>query len=360
MLQAPVSVAKFKAGTPYNVTHARGTDRIGTPVQVKTTSSVGGTIMELPITPALTARMAQLASAYQKIHYRKLHFTIFPQFATATAGGYCVGFLRGGAEQLPTTNPVSHLITNAGAKLQSWWNPTTMNFNNLGTYYTDKPADGGDTKRSYIPGKLYIVCDTPPTQDGYVTVQLDWDVTFSLPTLKDIQSTISIEMPEQVLAYSGTAPSGELLPVAATLWHNAPGGPTAILMDDLRQWNPTLVFDETFVFKLPFTVIATGSTSTTGFAIPCQYAMFDSAGTDLLLRLAAYNHESGHVEIPRAGTWTHSATSPQLTNTQPQIMSAYYKSVDRSECVHLVTDRGAPLTWDAYAYVIRDASPPVF
>ena len=89
-----------------------------------------------------------------------------------------------------------------------------MNFNNLGTYYTDKPADGGDTKRSYIPGKLYIVCDTPPTQDGYVTVQLDWDVTFSLPTLKDIQSTISIEMPEQVLAYSGTAPSGELLPVA--------------------------------------------------------------------------------------------------------------------------------------------------
>ena len=352
---APVNISMSKSSTLQDSAFVRGSDRIGSVIHIKADKATPGEVLQtITIEPALTQRMAQLAAAYQKVNYIKLHFTILPQFSTATAGGYCVGFIRDPADKLPTDGTaVNYLITNAGAKIQSWWNKSSMSFNNLGKYFTDKPENGADSWRLYSPGTFAVVCDTPPTQDGYLTIQLDWEVHFSLATLNTGVNGQPVNLPTQVLLPNPMDSTGAQKAESGLLHYIlSDGSQEAIDSDVLKDLNPGMNFAMGDIIQLPFEVTTVLRTSTLDMNFKTNYAMIAADG----LRIALYNGGQSKIQIPGMATWT---STPPITNIHPLCPPSYHRIEPGNQCV-LVDITGAPITPQVYSYIQNTRNPGPF
>lgn len=341
---APVALGKYTPPTRRDVARVCGSDRIGEPIAVDATTTIGSVLATLVIEPALTSRLRKLASAYQKITYTKMVFRIVPQFSTATTGGYVSGFVRDAADKLPNVGTANYLITNTGASTASWWLENTIPLRNLGQFYTNKPAEGADSLRLYSPGFIAVVCDTPPNQLGYITIQLEWEAVLTHATTSDLEEPLPIAVPPNLVVndqFSSTTSQGTIDYVDNT------GTLQPVTTSMIQQMNPELEIQDGDVITIPKTLPMAMSRSG-----GIETMVMGGFGKFLSGKLfpAALNWLSGKVQVPTVTDWTTEPTKP-LTNNYTNCPRTALENVPVSKDIALVGEDGEPMPRNVVNYI---------
>lgn len=145
----------------------------------------------IPISAVLSAqsvpRLEKISEAFQRIKYVNLKFRVVPCVSTATSGGYVCAFIADVADHVPNTDfGLSKLTSQGGAQTKKWWETATVPAALSGDllYTSFSPQD----PRLSSPGKFVLGVDGVASQDGSLTVYLDWEVVLSVPSLEGTEA----------------------------------------------------------------------------------------------------------------------------------------------------------------------------
>lgn len=341
---APLAIGKYTPPTRRDVARVCGSDRIGEPIMVGSTTPIGSVLANLVVEPALTSRLRKLASAYQRITYTKLVFRIVPQFSTATTGGYVSGFVRDAADKLPNIGTANYLITNTGASTASWWLENTIPLRNLGQFYTNKPAEGADSLRLYSPGFVAVVCDTPPNQQGYITIQLEWEAVLTHATTSDLEDPIPVVVPPNLIVDEAFGNSTTKGTICTT---NNQGVLTPVTTEQVQMMNPELEIEDGDVVTIP-KVLPLSMTRNANNVESVVMGGFGKFVSGQLLP-AALNWLSGKVEVPKQGLWTHDGSD--LFNSVVNAPRTALENSPVSKDIALVGEDGEPMPRSVANYI---------
>lgn len=157
----------------------RGRDRY---IHVPEIQSKTGLLTRVVFTPHQVFRLKHLAQAYQRYRVNKLTFHVVPMTSTSTAGGYIAAFIRD-PEDIPSNSQAPNILTaTQGSVTAKWWETSTVSCGpSPDLYYT---ATAPSQERFSSPGSFCLAVDGVATQQGSMTIYVEYDVTFSMPGLE--------------------------------------------------------------------------------------------------------------------------------------------------------------------------------
>lgn len=159
-----------------------GTDRLYH-VEDISRLSAGRIALETPINAQSLPRLEKVSDAFQRIKFKKLQFRVTPQISTATSGGYVVAFCADVTDRFWSNEKgLSKLTSQKGSKTQKWWEGATV----IGQCTNDLlyTSTSLEEPRLSSPGKFVLAVDGRASQEGSLTVHLDWCVELSVPSLE--------------------------------------------------------------------------------------------------------------------------------------------------------------------------------
>lgn len=139
-------------------------------------------------------RLEKVASAYQRILFKKLSFRVVPMAPTNVSGGYVAAFVADPNDNVSnSSNALARLISQHGAKVTKAWESCTVNARNThDLLYTSIPRNGD--ARLYSPGQFVLGIDsriTSPTNQAVpVSIYADWSVELMVPSLEEEEGQI--------------------------------------------------------------------------------------------------------------------------------------------------------------------------
>lgn len=141
-------------------------------------------VIDAPFLPSSLPRLEKIAETFQRVKYHKLRFRISPQISTATSGGYVAAFIADVSDQYTNSeHGLSKLTSQYGSRTCKWWEDTTLTaLCPPDLFYTSQSLT---EPRSNAPGKFILAVDGKASQSGALTVYVDWDATFSGPSLEE-------------------------------------------------------------------------------------------------------------------------------------------------------------------------------
>jgi hypothetical protein len=139
-------------------------------------------VFDTAITPGLGLRLKTLAAAWQRIKYLKMRFQVNARGSSLTGGDYVAAFIPDPTDKPPLTSADSWVMAHAGATESSWW----VSVDVVGPcppqiLYTSFEQS---EPRYSSPGRFVIACINPPTADTTLSINWDWKVVFSQPSLE--------------------------------------------------------------------------------------------------------------------------------------------------------------------------------
>lgn len=146
---------------------------------------LGTTVLQGMVTAHSSSRLANLSSAFQRIRWNNIKFTIEGAYPTTAGGGYVACFVRDPNDvphkgDLPPVRWAMGQDHSADAK---WYDSVVLNVGRSpDLHYT---TDIGEA-RTFSPGTLYVISKGGPAQVGSITVNMHWDVTLSEPTIETV------------------------------------------------------------------------------------------------------------------------------------------------------------------------------
>lgn len=134
-------------------------------------------------TPHSVSRLRVLSSAFQRVKYNSLRFTIEPQLPTSTAGGYSAAFIRDPSDVVPKgVAGLNRISANTPSCAGKWWETTTLQAPRApDLLYTSSKQD---EPRWSSPGTFVLGVEGKATQRGSLTIYVEYDVVFSEPSLE--------------------------------------------------------------------------------------------------------------------------------------------------------------------------------
>jgi hypothetical protein len=158
-----------------------GTDLV-TKLTVPSRTTAGSLILDTAITPSLGPRLSTLASAWQRIRYLRMRFQVNATGSSLVGGSYVAAFIPDPTDKPPLTNADSWVMAHEGATQSSWW----VSVDVVGpcppqTLYTSFEQS---EPRLSSPGRFVIACINPPSADTTLSLNWDWRVAFSQPSLE--------------------------------------------------------------------------------------------------------------------------------------------------------------------------------
>lgn len=117
------------------------------------------------------------------MRYHSLRFRVVPQVSTATSGGFVCAFIADVSDRIPSSEfGLSKLTSQVGAQTKKWWETASVQAKVVQELlYTSFSAE---EPRLSSPGKFVLGVDGQASQKGSMTVYVDWDVSFSIPSLE--------------------------------------------------------------------------------------------------------------------------------------------------------------------------------
>lgn len=148
----------------------------------------GALVIDEMFEPGDIPRLRTVAKAFQKVRYHYLRFRIEPQVSTATSGGYVASFIRDPSDIPPTESgpALLNFITAAqGSVTTKWWQKSVV-APKIGAqdFYTSSSVE----TREYSPGRFVLAVDGQATQQGNLTVFVEWRVTLHTASLESEKS----------------------------------------------------------------------------------------------------------------------------------------------------------------------------
>lgn len=177
---APVSRAsKPIRSTGKGNTRQSGVDHVATVDTGKV--ETGAIITRIQILPSLCRRLSELAGAFQRIRYRRLHFRIEPMGGTSVTGGYAAAFIRDPSDLLSPEDALSTIMAQKGALSRKAWEGANLLFTSGQRFYTSANSE----LRTFSPGELVICCAATFSQPVQFVINLNWTVDLEDPGLQD-------------------------------------------------------------------------------------------------------------------------------------------------------------------------------
>lgn len=236
---APVSTSVSIAPRNTERVHLKGTDRL---IHVDDVSKfgTGATVVDLSLSCSSFKRMEHMASAYQRVRFKKLVFRVVPMSATSSSGGFAAAFVSDPTDVLGSgDDALDRLVAQKGSKITKIWQSTTVNACLLpDLLYTSEPPQG-DIRLS-SPGRLWIIIESKVVGNNNspvpLTVYCDWEVDFYVPSLEKGEKGGSGSLVVGATFYTKKTAVG--------LWwqDDSPG-------DDPRTKIPNIEFDVTYQTK---------------------------------------------------------------------------------------------------------------
>lgn len=167
-------------------TRLRGSDNLFVNYEGTTKAwDLGVEITAETITCESSPRLSTLGRAFQRARWHNLKITCETSFGTIAGGGVVLCFV-----QDPTDTPPEVAVDRiAWASAQKYnyhlqWSDTrTLNIKPAADLlYT---SNGSSTPRLFSPGTVHLISKGGPGQIGAITIQFEWDVTLSEPSLED-------------------------------------------------------------------------------------------------------------------------------------------------------------------------------
>nr|QIJ56912.1 hypothetical protein [Scaphoideus titanus sobemo-like virus 1] len=178
--QAASDITQVMAAQPQRVLGNSGTDmaivsgvdRLLSVKELKDRAS-GSIVLDFLVVPSGFKRLARIASAFQKVQYLQLEFSVEPQINAVTAGGYVVGFVSDPDDQIVN---LDQLTSTRGSVTTKWWQSARVvpKLTNR-TYFTSM----GSELREFSPGRFVLMVDGQASQTGNLTVFCRWSVRLS-------------------------------------------------------------------------------------------------------------------------------------------------------------------------------------
>lgn len=145
------------------------------------TVETGSVITRIQILPSICRRLDELANAFQRIRYRRLHFRIEPMGGTAVTGGYAAAFIRDPADIISKESALSTIMAQKGSVSRKAWEGCNLLFSSGQRFYTS----ANDELRTFCPGELVIVCTAKFSQPVNFVISMTWTVDLEDPGLQD-------------------------------------------------------------------------------------------------------------------------------------------------------------------------------
>nr|UHS71735.1 MAG: putative capsid protein [Permutotetraviridae sp.] len=236
---APVSTSVAIAPRNTERVHLKGTDRL---IHVDDVGRfpTGGVVVDLSLSCSSFKRMEHMATAYQRVRFKKLVFRVVPMAATSSTGGFAAAFVSDPTDVLGSgDDALDRLVAQKGSKITKIWQSTNV----VGCIlpdllYTSEPPQG-DIRLS-SPGRLWIVVESRVqgvnSQAVPLTVYCDWEVDFFVPSLEKGEGGGQGALIVGATFYSRKSNVG-------LWWKDGAGG------DDPRTKIPNIEFDVTYQTK---------------------------------------------------------------------------------------------------------------
>lgn len=239
---APVSTSVAIAPKNTERVHLKGTDRL---IHVENVSQfgTGAVVVDVSLSCSSFKRMEHMASAYQRVRFKKLVFRIVPMAATSLTGGFAAAFVADPTDVLGSgDDALDRLVAQKGSKITKIWQSTTVGACLLpDLLYTSEPPQG-DVRLS-SPGRLWVVIESKVTGLGSaqvpLTVYCDWEVDFYVPSLERAEGGGTGSLVVGATFYTRKSNVG-------LWWKDTAGG------DDPRTKIPNIEFDVTYQTKQKF------------------------------------------------------------------------------------------------------------
>ncbi|AOC55065.1 coat protein [Egaro virus] len=142
-------------------------------------------LIDIPVLPTLGSRLGIIASAWQRIVYKKLEFSITPKTSTAVSGGYIAAFIPDVTDVLTGTSPdfaLDKLSSQPSAVEAKWWESSTVRVPSLPDLFYTSPSP--ESPRFSSPGRFVLIVDGAASQAGSLTIKMHWSVLLSEPSLE--------------------------------------------------------------------------------------------------------------------------------------------------------------------------------
>lgn len=147
----------------------------------------GTLVLDQVITPTF-GRLKALATAWNRIRYRKMKFGINATASSLVGGSYVAAFIADPTDRPPMKEADAWVMAHAGSVQSSWWVSTSIiGPSPPGMLYTS--FDQSEPRLS-TPGRLVIACVNAPTGDASVSVDWDWVVSFAEPSLEQLETEL--------------------------------------------------------------------------------------------------------------------------------------------------------------------------
>lgn len=236
---APVSTSVAIAPRNTERVHLKGTDRL---IHVEDVSrfGTGAVVVDVSLSCNSFKRMEHMASAYQRVRFKKLVFRIVPMAATTFTGGFAAAFVADPTDVLGSgDDALDRLVAQKGSKITKIWQSTTVGACLLpDLLYTSEPPQG-DVRLS-SPGRLWVVIESKVSGQGTagvpLTVYCDWEVDFYVPSLERAEGGGTGSLIVGATFYTRKSNVG-------LWWKDGAGG------DDPRVKIPNIEFDVTYQTK---------------------------------------------------------------------------------------------------------------
>jgi len=238
-----------------------GTDRLLS-VENITKVPTGNTFMEYVVTPSSFPRLARMASAFQRIRWKRLVFHVQPHVTTSSSGGYVASFVADPTDDVPSGAEGLNILTSqACSRTANIYEPSKLVVparDLKGLMYTSQAG----APRLFSPGKFVLMADGAATQEGSLVVTCEWEVSLEVPGLEEQ----SEERPGLLFTHDSRLGDGTGADTAGYVSRASDQKMDASLFTNVEECCPNK--EDVYHFKIPYAVSAgttAGSETETGY-----------------------------------------------------------------------------------------------
>lgn len=145
---------------------------------------LGSNVFHGTLTAGSTKRLEQLAKSYQRVKWNKIAFTIEGAFPTTAGGGYVAAFIRDPTDTKPLDphDAIQWAMAQQHSRDAKWYDSVRLDVRATpDLLFTSHGSD----RRFYSPGSIYVISKGGPAQVGALTINLQWTVTLSEPSVEN-------------------------------------------------------------------------------------------------------------------------------------------------------------------------------
>jgi len=130
--------------------------------------SRGDVLVDLVITPQIAARLRTVASAWQRVKYRRLLFEINASGSSLIGGEYVAAFIADPTDKPPLRNATAWVKAHQDSVISSWW----KSINVIGPCPPQMMYTSFEENeiRFSSPGRFVLAVVNPPSADTTLSI----------------------------------------------------------------------------------------------------------------------------------------------------------------------------------------------